>query len=83
MARTVDSKKELMQAKDDLMEEGWSTKTETNQKVVMKQNDYGGFGAHVLILLLTGWFLLGLGNLAYAAKRYWMNSRKRVIRVTE
>lgn len=73
----------MEQEKDDLMEEGWSVKSATDKKIVMRDNDYGGVGAHILILLLTGWFLFGLGNIAYAAKRYWTNSRKRVIRMRE
>lgn len=83
MARTVPSREALDNAKDDLIEEGWSVSKEATDKVVMRDNDYGSFGAHSLVFLLTVWWTFGFGNLLYAAKRFWMNSRKRVIRVQE
>jgi len=83
MARRVESQRELDNSIDDLEEEGWKLKRKTAEKAVMRQNDYGGFGAHILIGLLTIWWAFGLANLAYAAKRFWMNSKKRVIRVSD
>lgn len=83
MARRVESQEELEYTVDDLTEEGWTLKEKSSNRAVLKKNDYGGFGAHILIGLLTIWWTFGLANLAYAAKRFWMNSKKRVIRVSE
>lgn len=75
---------DLKEKIDDAKVEGWKLSEEQgDSRAVMMKPDYGSTGGHVLILLLTGWWTLGLGNLLYAAKRYWMNSDKKVLRVDD
>lgn len=73
---------ELQEKVDDAKVEGWKLKSEQGEdKAVMLKPNYGSFGGHVLVLLLTVWFTLGLGNVAYAAYCYWGKSDKKVLRV--
>ena len=43
---------------------GWDIKEETPEFFLLKRNEATG-GGHVIVFLLTFWFTLGLGNLAY------------------
>lgn len=65
---------------DDAKVEGWKVKSEQGDRVVMMKPNYGSFGGHVLMALLTIWWTLGLGNVCYAAYKYWSDSDKKVIR---
>ena len=69
---------------EDLTVEGWKLHEQHgDDRVTMLKPDYGSFGPHALVALLTAWWTLGLGNVAYAAKRYWMNSTKKVVRAED
>ncbi|MFP4116600.1 MAG: hypothetical protein ACLFQ8_00440 [Candidatus Aenigmatarchaeota archaeon] len=83
MALTVDSKEELENKKNDLIEEGWKVKTDAHHKVVMERYSYGSGLAHFLIFLFLGWWTVGLANLLYAGFKRYSTSRKRVIRMNE
>lgn len=69
---------------EDLKVEGWKLHEQHgDDKVTMMKPDYGSFGPHALIALLTAWWSLGIVNVLYAAKRYWMDSDKKVIRAED
>lgn len=81
MANTSGLNDDLKRKVEDLEVEGWKIKNKNGaNKVTMMEPDYGSFGPHALIFLLTVWFTLGLGNVAYAIKRYYMNSNKQILR---
>lgn len=65
---------------EDAKIEGWSVSKDQGERVVLKKSNYGSFGGHVLMALLTVWWTLGLGNVCYAAYKYWSDSDTRVIR---
>lgn len=65
---------------DDKRVEGWSLHAEQGDRAVMVKRHYGGIGGHVLIALLTLWWTLGLGNIAYAAYHYFGRPDKIVVR---
>ena len=81
MASTSGLNDDLTRKVEDLEVEGWKIKSKHGEnKVTMMEPDYGSFGPHALIALLTVWWTLGLGNILYAAKRYYMNSNKQILR---
>lgn len=61
--------------------EGWKLSKEEGDRAIMKKPNYGSFGGHLLVALLTVWWTLGIGNLCYAAYKYFNDSGKRVLRV--
>lgn len=65
---------------DDEQVEGWKVKEDGDERVVMHKPNYGSFGGHVLVAVLTVWWTVGLGNAAYAAYNYWGKSDKKVVR---
>lgn len=70
----------LQQKVDDAKVEGWKLKSEQGDRVIMYKPNYGSLGGHVIIALLTVWWTLGLGNVLYAAYKYFAHSDKYVIR---
>lgn len=64
---------------EDEKVEGWKVKDDGDERVVMIKPDYGSFGEHLLILILTIWSF-GLGNACWAAYRYFRSSDKNVVR---
>lgn len=66
---------------DDAKVEGWKVDKEQGDRAVMMKPNYGSFGGHVLIALLTVWWTAGIGNALYAAYKYFSDSDKRVLRV--
>lgn len=60
--------------------EGWKVKNDGDERVVMIKPNYGSLGGHVLVALLTIWWTFGLGNVIYAAYKYWGDSDKKVVR---
>ena len=75
-------KNEMLQQKiDDAKVEGWKLDQEQGNRAVMKKPNYGSFGGHVLVAILTIWWTLGIGNALYAGYKYWSDSDKKVLRV--
>lgn len=60
--------------------EGWKIKEDGDERVVMLKPNYGSLAGHVLIALLTVWWTFGIGNVLYAAYKYWGDSDKKVVR---
>lgn len=65
---------------EDEKVEGWQIKEDGDERVVMVKRKYGTLGAHALIALLTIWWTLGLGNVTYAAYKYFADSDEKVVR---
>ncbi|WP_227375417.1 zinc ribbon domain-containing protein [Haladaptatus halobius] len=64
---------------DTALAEGWRIESETPDRVVLVKRNYGDFGVHIVLALLTFWWTLGVGNLAYAAYKYVNDSQRRVL----
>jgi hypothetical protein len=69
--RQVETSKEFEQVIDDYITLGYKIKERGNLSTVVKKVEYGGILAHLLIFVLTVWFTLGLGNVAYALYKYY------------
>lgn len=77
---TTMSNETLQRKIDDARIEGWSLESEQTNRAVMVRRSYGSLGGHILVFLLTVWFTLGLGNVAYAAHVYFNRAEKKVLR---
>jgi len=51
---------------DDYMTQGYEIITQGESTTLVRRKSWGTAGGHVLWALLTVWFTMGLGNLAYA-----------------
>lgn len=70
----------LQKKVDDAKTEGWNLDEEGENRAVMIKRGYGTLGGHVLIAFLTIWWTFGLGNVIYAAYKYFGDTDKKVIR---
>lgn len=59
---------------------GWEIDESFENRVVMVNRDWGSFGAHAILALLTFWWTLGIGNAIYAAYRHWGAADKKQLR---
>lgn len=80
---SIDSNDPLQQQINDAEIEGWAVYERHDDRVIMVDRDYGTLGGHVLIALLTVWWTAGLGNVLYAAYRYFFKPDKRVLRADD
>lgn len=65
---------------EDEKVEGWSVDEDGDERVVLVKRGYGNVGGHVIIALLTIWWTIGLGNVAYAAYHYTAGADRKVVR---
>lgn len=63
----------------ELVEAGWTSESETPERATLVRRDFGTARAHLLIAVLTVWWLLGVPNLLYAAYRYFADSERTVV----
>jgi hypothetical protein len=70
----------LQKEVEDAKVEGWQVDSEQSDKVVLVKRGWGTLGGHVLIGFLTIWWTLGIGNVLYAAYKYFVDTDKKVIR---
>ena len=69
---------------DDMKVEGWELSEEQGEdKAILIRRGWGDIKSHILIFLLTVWFTLGLGNVAYACYKHFGDVEKKVVRVNE
>lgn len=61
------------------IEAGWRIEEETADRVSLVKREYGGPGAHLVIALLTLWWTGGVGNVLYAAFKYFTGSKRTVV----
>ncbi|WP_428308008.1 hypothetical protein [Lacipirellula sp.] len=73
--RRVSSKKELENMLDDYMTQGYEIIEEGQTTAMVRRKTWGSTGGHVLWALLTVWFTLGFGNLAYALVAHYNAER--------
>lgn len=71
--------KHLQRQIDDLVAQGWRIEDEDTDRVVMVDREFGSLGSHLIVAVLTIWWTMGLGNLAWGAYKYVTESDRRVL----
>lgn len=71
--------RQLQREIDDLVSRGWRIEKESDDRVVMVDREFGSLGSHLVVALLTFWWTMGLGNVAWGAYKYVTDSRRRVL----
>jgi len=69
--RRVDDKREMERVIDDFITQGYKVKNQGGRSTLMKKKTWGSGGTHLIIAILTIWWTLGVGNLAYAIYKYF------------
>lgn len=64
---------------EDALATGWRIESETPERVVLVDRQFGDIGVHLIIALLTAWWTMGLGNVAYAAYKYFNDTKRRIV----
>ena len=64
--RRVTTNRELQQVRDDFMTQGYEVLREGEGTILMRIKTWGSTGYHVVIALLTAWWLLFIPNVIYA-----------------
>ena len=70
LIRRVESRKEMERTVEDFLTRGYKIKDEGQESMMLKKKNWGTGGMHVVIAVLTIWWTLGLGNVAYAIYKY-------------
>lgn len=63
----------------ELVESGWRIESETPERVTLVKRNFGSAKAHLIIALLTIWWLVGIPNVLYAAYKYFDDSERTVV----
>lgn len=63
----------------DLVESGWRIESETPKRVTLVKRNFGTARNHLIIAVLTIWWLMGLPNLLYAAYKYFDDSDRTIV----
>lgn len=69
--RRVSTKREMENLLDDYVTQGYEIVSQGESSTLVRKATWGSAGGHVLWALLTAWFSLGLGNLAYALAAHY------------
>jgi hypothetical protein len=76
--RRVDDQKEMEKVIDDFITQGYKVKSRGEHSTMMKEKSYGSGGAHLIILVLFGWWTLGVANALYAAYEYFTGDEVQI-----
>jgi hypothetical protein len=68
--RRVDNQKEMERTIEDFLTRGYKVKEKGKQSTMLKKKTWGSGGMHIVIAVLTVWWSIGLGNVAYAIYKY-------------
>ena len=80
--KRVASKKELEQATEDAQAEGWKLKSSSDNVAVLEQpGGLGGAIGHTVVFLFTVWWTFGVGNVLFAAYRYFTGKKELRIKL--
>lgn len=69
--RRVDDERDMEKVIDDFITQGYKVKSRGERSTMMKEKNYGSGFAHLVILVLVGWWTLGIANVVYAAYKYY------------
>ena len=64
--RRVSSQKELEAVLDDYITQGYEVINQGEKSTLIRKKAWGTAGGHMICALLTVWWTIGIGNLAYA-----------------
>lgn len=62
-----------------LVESGWRIESETPERVTLVKRNFGSAKHHLIIAVLTIWWLMGLPNVLYAAYKYFNDSERTIV----
>jgi len=80
--KRVESKKALEQAIEDAQAEGWKLKSSSDNVAVLEQpGGLGGAVGHITVLIFTSWWTFGIGNVLFAAYRYFTGKKELRIKL--
>ena len=51
---------------DDFITQGYDIKDQGERSTMMKEHTWGSGSGHLVVAVLTVWWTIGLGNVAYA-----------------
>lgn len=69
-------------AVEDAEVEGWQLKTRGDRVATLtKPGEYGSAMGHLIVAALTIWWTVGIGNVLYAAYRYFSTKKELQIKV--
>ena len=76
--RRVDDEREMEKVVDDFVTQGYKIKNQGQTSTMMKEKDYGGGAAHLIILVIFGWWTLGIANALWAAFKYFTSDEVKI-----
>jgi len=79
--RRVSNEDKLHEMIDDYQIQGYSVQDRSERHAEMVKREYGSAGMHVVWFILTFWFTLGFGNVAYLLYAFFSNSKKIRIKI--
>ena len=80
--RRVESKKALEQSIEDAQAEGWKLKSSSDNVAVLEQaGGFGGAVGHIVVFIFTVWWTFGVGNILFAAFRYYTGKKELRIKL--
>lgn len=68
--RRAQTTQEMERVVDDLITQDYKVKSRGERSVRMKHEEYGSLMAHIIILILFGWWTFLIANVLYAAYKY-------------
>lgn len=63
----------------ELVESGWRIESETPERVTLVKRNFGSARTHLIIAVLTIWWLVGIPNVLYAAYKYFDDSERTIV----
>ena len=78
--RKVNTEAESDQLADDYITLGYEIISQGSRSVILRKKTWGSTSGHLLTILLTAWWTLGIGNLIYALIAH-RNAEKIMIRI--
>lgn len=70
--RRVNNRNQMENVVDDYVTLGYKVESRGENSVKLKEKkDWGSLSGHIIILLLTVWWTLGIGNLIYALIKHY------------
>ena len=68
--RRVDDEREMEKVIDDFKTQGYNIKSQGQRSTMMKKHTWGTGSGHIVVAVLTVWWTLGIGNVAYAIYKH-------------
>lgn len=63
----------------ELVEMGWRVEEETPDRVTLVNHTVGSAKTHLIIAVLTIWWLMGVPNVLYAAYKYFGDTERTIV----